>query len=97
VGFGALSGVISGIFFPPSVSNGVIVPNPNALYGFYIAAFIFIGTYYIAKYYVLKGISQKDRNKLVTQGIGSFIMMFIFVWIVLTTFNYCLIAQTCHA
>ena len=95
-GFGALSGVISGILFPPTILNGIIVPNPNALYGFYIAVFVFIGTYYLAKYYILKGLAQKDRNKLFTQGIGSFIMMFIFVWIIFTTYNYCLIAGTCH-
>jgi hypothetical protein len=83
VGLGAASGAISGIFGftgtnPPNV-------DPNTYYGIYIAIFVYIASYYLAKYPMGLGIMQKDRTKMVTQGIGSFIMVFLFTWILYNT------------
>ena len=83
VGLGALAGLISGLIgfvgtTPPTV-------NPNSYYGFYVAIFVYIASYYAAKYALGLGIMQKDRTKMVTQGIGSYIMMFLFFWILYNT------------
>ena len=93
VGFGALAGVIAGIagfVTPVSVAAGLATANQNAYYGFYVAIIVFLGSYYLAKYRILKGIAPKDKNRLITQGIGSFIIMFIFTWILINTLHYCI-------
>jgi hypothetical protein len=107
VGFGALGGVISGIaglVTPLALSSSTTVwtelkdnvANPNAYYGFYIAIILFFATYYLAKYTILKGIAPKDKNRLITQGIGSYIMMFIFSWILFNTYHFCTLLSACH-
>jgi hypothetical protein len=105
VGFGALGGFLSGILGlltpianSPSVltSTNQIIVNPNAYYGIYIAIVIYFVSYYFAKYTILKGIAPKDKNRLFTQGIGTYIMMFIFTWILFNTYNYCILFSACH-
>jgi hypothetical protein len=104
VGFAALGGFISGMIglvTPTSGSNVWTqlkdnVANPNAYYGAYIAIIIFFLTYYLAKYTILKGIAPKDKNRLITQGIGSYIMMFIFTWILFNTYHFCTLLGACH-
>ncbi|MDA4111862.1 MAG: hypothetical protein OK439_04945 [Thaumarchaeota archaeon] len=105
VGFGALAGFLAsvlGLVTPTVASPDVItslknnIANPNAYYGIYIAIIIFLASYYFAKYSVLKGIAPKDKNRLITQGIGTYIMMFIFTWILFNTFNYCTLFAACH-
>jgi len=99
VGLGALSGLISGVlgFITPSGVSSEIVLNPNAYYGLYVAVFVYIASFYLAKYYIVKGIAQKDKNKLLTQGIGGYFMMFLFVWILFNTLSYCLAFRLCSA
>lgn len=103
VGFGALAGLLSGVLgllTPVSVSAWNELTNnsanPNAYYALYIAVFVYIVSYYVAKYTIFQNIDPKDRNKLFTQGIGSYIMMFFFVWILFNTYNYCSMFGACH-
>ncbi len=106
VGFAALGGFISGIaglVTPLASSSSDLwtnlkdnIANPNAYYGFYIAIIIYFATYYLAKYTLLKGIAPKDKNRLITQGIGSYIMMFIFSWILFNTYHFCTLLSACH-
>jgi len=98
VGFGALAGFVAGaigLVTPATITSGFSA-NQNAYYGFYIAIIVFLASYYFAKYTILKGIAPKDKNRLITQGIGSFIMMFIFTWILINTAHYCLLFSACH-
>ncbi len=83
VGLGALAGLVSGLM--GFLTLDPASPNHNAYYGFYIAALVYVLSYYLAKYIILKGIDPKNKNKLVTQGIGSYIMVFLFVWILYNT------------
>ena len=83
VGLGALAGLVAGLMGFLSFDPAQL--NSNNYYGFYIAAIVYIFSYYIAKYSVLKGIDPKNKNKLFTQGIGSYIMVFLFVWIFYNT------------
>ncbi|MDG6995903.1 MAG: hypothetical protein JRN52_08270 [Nitrososphaerota archaeon] len=90
VGFGILAGLLAGFlgFLTVDFVPGSAQPNPNAYYGIYIAVLVYVLSYYFAKYWLVKGIPPKDKNRLVTQGIGSYIMMFIFVWILYNTSCY---------
>jgi zinc transporter ZupT len=83
VGLGGLAGLLSGML--GFITVGSTSTNMNAYYGAYVAIFVYIASYYLAKYYILTGIDRKFRNKLVTQGIGTYIMMFLFVWILYNT------------
>jgi hypothetical protein len=107
VGFGAVGGFLAGLAGLVTPLEPVAtdiwtqlkdnVANPNAYYGLYIAVIIYFVTYYLAKYTLLKGIAPKDKNRLITQGIGSFIMMFIFTWILFNTYHFCTLLSACHA
>jgi hypothetical protein len=107
VGFAALAGFGSGALgLVTPLASGTSsslwtslkdnIANPNAYYGFYIAIFVYLLTYYMAKYTLLKGIAPKDKNRLITQGIGSYVMMFIFSWIVFNTYHFCTLLGACH-
>jgi len=107
LGFAALGGFISGLvgLVTPLSSTGDPniwtnlkdnIANPNAYYGAYIAIIIFLFTYYLARYSILKGINPKAKNRLFTQGIGSYVMMFIFSWILFNTYHFCILLNTCH-
>ena len=81
-GLGAIAGVLSG-FLNFTSHPGAL--NQNAYYGAYLAILIYILTYYWAKYGLLNGIDPKNKNKLITQGIGTFVMVFLFTWVVYNT------------
>jgi hypothetical protein len=90
-GLGLVAGLIAGLiqFSPPGVFNS------NSYADIYLAVFIYIGSYYLAKYGMKIPLPYKDRNKLITQGIGGFIMMFLFLWVIYTT--YCFSSGNCFA
>jgi hypothetical protein len=93
VGFGAVAGIAAGLagfvtLLPPA--------NSNAYYGIYVGILVYIASYYYAKYSLVRGINPKDRNKLFTQGIGSYVIMFIFSWIIFNTYHFCLFFNACH-
>jgi len=105
VGFGALGGILSGVLglVTPITNSATVaeslknnIANPNAYYGIYVAIVIYFVSYYFAKYTILKGIAPKDKNRLLTQGVGTYIMMFIFAWILFNTYNYCILFSACH-
>jgi hypothetical protein len=83
VGLGGLSGLLAGVL--GFLTTNPLNPSSNAYYGLYIAAIVYILSYYLARYFIVRDIPQRDRNKLFTQGIGSFVMMFLFVWILYNT------------
>jgi hypothetical protein len=87
VGLGALSGFIAG-YLPFEANYGKLPFSTNAYADVYFAVFMYIASYYLAKYGLQIHMPYKDRNKLITQGIGGFIMMFLFVWILYSTFCF---------
>ena len=84
-GLGAIAGFSSGLL---GFTSSPTVLNQNAYYGAYLAILVYVLSYYWAKYNVLKGIDPKNKNKLITQGIGTFVMVFLFTWIVYNTGVY---------
>jgi hypothetical protein len=88
VGLGALAGFIAGLlpFSQPGISY-----NFNSYADVYLAVGFYIVSYYLAKYGMGIHLPYKDRNKLITQGLGGFVMMFLFVWFLYST--YCFSVQ----
>jgi hypothetical protein len=84
VGLGAVAGMLAG--FLPFAPYGTF--NSNSYAEIYFAVFIYVGSYYLAKYVLDIPLPHKDRNKLITQGIGGYIMMFLFFWILYATYCY---------
>ncbi len=90
VGLGALAGAVAAFTGFTSVNPPAV--NVNAYYGFYIAVFVYMASYYLEKYGLGLNLPPKQRTKILTQGIGSYIMMFMFFWILLNTVLYLQIA-----
>jgi hypothetical protein len=93
VGLGIAAGVFSG-FLGPSysvvVNTGQVTFDPYSYVGLYVAFMVYIGSYYLGKYGLGIVLPQKDKNKLIMQGIGGYFMMFLFFWILYNTlcFSY---------
>ena len=92
---GALAGAGAGFLNFLSLAGNNAV-NPNAYYGATVAIFAYIISYYLAKRILDINLARSDRNKAITQGMGSFIMLFLFVWIIYNTLcvtGYCITYQ----
>ncbi len=93
LGLGAISGVLAGVLGLVTTTSDFPNFNPNAYVGLYLAFFVYIGTYYLAKYGMGIVLPKKDKNKLITQGIGMFVMWFLLFWILYNT--YCFTNTSC--
>jgi uncharacterized membrane protein YeaQ/YmgE (transglycosylase-associated protein family) len=80
IGFGAIAGIladwVSGLDASNALWNGITVGL-----GFYLAS------YYLARYGVYRKSDGGNFSKFYTTGIGGFIMVFLFTWILLFTLN----------
>jgi hypothetical protein len=54
--------------------------------GIFVAMLIYAISYLIAKNFMNIKLGEKESRKLITTGIGTFIMLFLFFWILLNTF-----------
>lgn len=78
VSLGILAGTASAIL------GGPIETSQRLFMGFGIMILLFIVSYVIAKAFRVPLIPS-DKRKLVTTGIGSYFLMFIFSWILINT------------
>lgn len=74
VGLGATSGALSDLLF----------------YNDYLSALLFLVVVFLATYYLVKTLwggkmKPEDQRKLITSGLGSYILLFLFFWIFLFT------------
>lgn len=76
---GIFAGLLAGLL-------GFITPNINAYRGILIAVAFYALTYYLSRYVLAKDLPKEQSHKYVTLGIGSFIMLFLFTWILYNTF-----------
>lgn len=76
------AGVLSAVL--ATLLGFVGVNQPEAYRGVILAFAIYVLTSYVARYHMFKNISVSLR-KIYTHGIGSFIMLFLFTWILLNT------------
>lgn len=70
-GFAAIAGIFSGI---------MNFSNETAWAGFAAMVVFYILSYILAKYVLFKR-TNIQRGKLVTTGLGTYIMLFLFFWI----------------
>jgi hypothetical protein len=92
-GLGALGGIsaelLTGcrVLIPPPAEGGACVNglSPDYSTGILIGLFIYLATFYVLKWTVGKGLQKDQERKLYTTGVGSFLMLFIFSWVLLFT------------
>ena len=78
-GLGSLSGLIAGVL-------GFIGSNPQSVNGIIVALLFYVASYYLARYVLAIELPAGESRKLFTTGVGSFVMLFLFTWILYNTF-----------
>jgi hypothetical protein len=74
-----------------AVGSGVLAefllrfPGFDWSIGITIGLLVYLLTYYLAKYVWYRGIDPSKLGKLYSTGIGSYVMLFLFTWILLAT------------
>lgn len=61
------------------------IPGLDYSYGVLVGLFVFLITYYGARYVWYRKIEAAKAGKLYSTGIGSYAMLFLFTWILLAT------------
>jgi hypothetical protein len=78
---GVITGLLAGIL-------GFLGPDiPGAYRGAILAIAIYGITYFTGRYGIVKQLQQGEARKLITSGLGSFVMLFLFTWILYNTFS----------
>jgi len=73
------------------ITTGLILGMLSILTGFegssgaFFAILMYIASYYIARIKFAPELPPKDSRKIVTTGLGSFIALFLFTWILVFT------------
>ncbi len=76
--FAVLSGYVSGI---------MKFSDSTAFFGVGIIVFMYILSYFIGEAFIFKG-KKVSRNTLILTGIGTFIMLSLFTWILFYTLTF---------
>ena len=74
---GVLTGTSAGLL-------GFVSPNPQAYLGIFIAIAMYILSVVFART-IARNVPQTERKKLFTAGLGGYIMLFLFSWILYNT------------
>jgi hypothetical protein len=64
---------------------GYTGPSPEAVGGIWIAALLYILSYYFVRVVLRVGLPEAERRKYITTGLGSYIMTFLFSWTLYNT------------
>lgn len=78
----AISGFTAGLL---SGALGFLGPGPEAYRGILVAAVLYSISYYLVRYVIRVKVPQEQASKLFMTGLGSFIMVFLFTWILYNT------------
>lgn len=78
VGFGALAGFLANWLFSPTL---------DYIDGILVGLIVYLLSYYVARYGWYRSLERKDMGKLYTTGVGIFVMIFLFTWILLFTLS----------
>lgn len=93
VGLGALGGISAELLtgckaiVPPVATGARCVNGLNPMYqdGILLGLFIYLASFYLLKWTVGKNFEKEQERKLYTTGVGSFLMLFVFSWVLLFT------------
>ena len=81
IGFAVIAGLVAG-------GMGFLTFNENAANGIGIGFLFYIISYVVARSRYGKMIPPSDKNKLLTNGIGGYVFMFLFIWILYNTIAF---------
>jgi hypothetical protein len=79
IGLGAIGGFLAKTIFTPSLAQVDYVDG--ALLGF----IVYFASYYIARFAWYRNLGKENLSKLYTTGVGGFIMIFLFTWMLCFT------------
>ncbi|MFQ6010762.1 MAG: hypothetical protein ACE5KG_01145 [Nitrososphaerales archaeon] len=68
-----------------SGSAGAVTSSEVVFRGITTLMFMYVVSYYLAKFVVAPQMPKEQTRKWATAGIGSFIIIFFFTWILITT------------
>lgn len=74
VSLGVVAGTVANFLFHADYLDGIL-----------IGILFYLASYYIGRYLWFKSITPENLTKLYTQGLGSYIMLFLFTWLLLFT------------
>ena len=74
IGSGIAAGMLADLIFGADYLNGILV-----------GMIVYLATYYFAKYAWYRKLEPEKITKIYSTGIGGFVMMFLFFWILLFT------------
>jgi len=61
------------------------LPGLDYSWGLLVGMMVYLATYYIARFSWYRKVEAANMTKLYSTGIGGYIMLFIFTWILLFT------------
>ena len=64
---------------------GFTGPGPNAFNGVYVAIAFYLISYYLSRFGLGVTLEGSEKRKFLITGLGSFIMLFLFSWILSNT------------
>ena len=64
---------------------GFVGPNTQAYNGVFVAIGLYLLSYYLVRYAARIPLAPDQRVKLVTTGLGSFVILYLFTWILYNT------------
>lgn len=73
-GLGAVTGVLAQFIFGGDYYNGVV-----------LGLLVYLLSYYFARFVWGKKVTKQEMAKLYTSGIGTFVMLYLFFWLLLFT------------
>jgi len=75
------------VLVPPPTSGGACVNglSPDYSTGILLGLFVYLATFYVLKWTVGKGFEKDQQRKLYTTGVGGYLMLFVFSWVLLYT------------
>ena len=68
-----------------SLAMGFTSENPLSYLAIFVAAIFYFISFYIAKYMIRIRFPKDKKRRLYTIGIGSYAMMFLFIWTLINT------------
>jgi uncharacterized membrane protein YeaQ/YmgE (transglycosylase-associated protein family) len=78
----AILGVITGF-----ISGTVTFFDNMAYMGLFFAFIMYVISYFIAKYIIKLNLPKENSYKIFTTGLGSFIALWLFTWIIYYTIS----------
>lgn len=81
IGFAVVAGVLAGAL-------GYLSFNPMAFRGIGVGFLIYFVSYIVARFMYGRILPPTDYRKMITTGIGGYVFLFLFVWIMYNTFTF---------